>query len=286
MLIQKTPASLIFLGGTKVKILTADDERPALNILNRAIKEALPGAELRSFTYASLAVNEIRQNGYHPDVAFLDIEMPGLSGLELAAELKINHSGVNIIFVTGFSQYVMDALALRPSGYVMKPVTKEKVLAELQNLRNPPARTVPEKPVRIQCFGNFCVFVQGEPLKVGRSRALEMLAFLVDRRGAFCRTERIAEALWEDGLYDRSRQQQISLFRRELLRALEEAGASDILCVTRDSLAVRPENFDCDYYAALAGDMAAMNAFLGEYMAPYTWARYTESELAEKFRRS
>ena len=86
-------------------------------------------------------------------------------------------------------------------------------------------------------------------------------------------------------MYDRTRQQQISLYRRELLRALEDAGASEILSVTRDSMAVRPENFDCDYYAALAGDTTAMNAFLGEYMATYPWARYMESELVEKFRR-
>lgn len=268
-----------------MRILTVDDEHPALNILNRAIQEALPDAEIRSFSRAREAVNEVRENGFHPDVAFLDISMPGLSGLELAAALKMLCPGVNIVFVTGFSRYALNAMALRPSGYVMKPATKEKILAELQNLRNPPPRTMAAKSVRVQCFGSFGVFVRGEPLRVGRSRALELLAFLVDRRGVFCSTESIAEALWEDGMYDRARQQQISLYRRELLRALEDAGASEILSVTRDSMAVRPENFDCDYYAALAGDTTAMNAFLGEYMATYPWARYMESELVEKFRR-
>ena len=268
-----------------MRILTADDEHPALNILNRAILEALPDAEIRSFSRASEAVNEVRENGFHPDVAFLDISMPGLSGLELAAVLKICCPSVNLVFVTGFSQYALDAMALRPSGYVMKPATKEKILVELQNLRNPPPRTVPEKPVQVQCFGDFGVFVRGEPLKVGRSRALELLAFLVDRRGVYCSAKSIAEVLWEDGMYDRTRQQQFSLYRRELLRALKDAGAAEILSVTRDSMAVRPENFGCDYYAALAGDMTAMNAFLGEYMATYPWARYMESELVEKFSR-
>lgn len=267
-----------------MKILTADDEHPSLNILNRAILEALPDAEIRSFLRASEAVNEVREKGFCPDVAFLDIEMPGLSGLELATVLKMLCPGVNIVFVTGFSQYALDAMALRPSGYVMKPATAEKILAELQSLRNPPPRTLPEKPVRVQCFGSFGVFVRGEPLRVGRRRALELLAFLVDRRGVFCSAESIAEALWEDGMYDRTRQQQLSLYRRELLHALEDADASEILSVTRDSMAVRPENFDCDYYAALAGNVTAMNAFLGEYMASYPWARYTESELTEKFR--
>lgn len=266
-----------------MKIMTVDDERPSLNGLNRAILEAVPGAELHDFSYAMEAIDEVREHGFRPDVVFLDIELSDLSGLELAAVLKMLCPSVNIVFVTGYSHYAMDAMELRPSGYVMKPATKGKILAELQNLRNPPPRTVPEKPVRVQCFGSFGVFVRGEPLRVGRSRALELLAFLVDRRGVFCSAESIAEALWEDGMYDRARQQQLSLYRRELIHALEEAGAAEILSVTRNSMAVRPDRFDCDYYAALAGDTTTMNAFLGEYMGSYAWAQYTESELAKKF---
>ena len=111
------------------------------------------------------------------------------------------------------------------------------------------------------------------------------MALLVDRRGAPCSAESAAAILWgSESLGGWARRRRFSLCLQELSQALEAAGAADILSASRSGPAVQPENFDCDYYAALAGDMTAMNAFSGEYMAPYPWAKYTEAGLAEKFR--
>ena len=71
--------------------------------------------------------------------------MPGMSGLELSKVLKKLCPNVNIVFITGFSQYALDALEQRPSGYVLKPATKEKILDELNNLRHPLKRLQPER---------------------------------------------------------------------------------------------------------------------------------------------
>lgn len=266
-----------------MRILTVDNEKPALNILNRAIAEAVPDAEVRSFTKASEALREIRENGFRPDVAFLDIEMPGMTGLELAKVIKITYAAVNIVFVTGFSQYAIDAMAQRPSGYVMKPATKEKIEDELSNLRNPPQRTEAPKPIRIQCFGNFEVFINGEPVPFLRAKSKELLAYLVDRRGASCAASEIASVLWDDGMYDRSRQKQLAVIRSDLYKSLLPFDAGNILVRGRDSLAVNPENFDCDYYMALAGDSVAVNQFMGEYMMPYAWAEFTTGGLVSKY---
>ena len=85
-----------------MKIIAADDETSALNILTRAITEAVPDAELRTFKKASEVVREVGENGYHPEVAFLDIEMPGMAGLELAHEevAKFCPTSVNTVRVT------------------------------------------------------------------------------------------------------------------------------------------------------------------------------------------
>ena len=89
----------------------------------------------------------------------------------------INYFGfirLSIIFVTGYSQYTMDALKLRVSGYLMKPVRTSDLRLELKNLRHP----LPEFNcrVRIQTFGNFEVFVDGRPLKFPRKKCKECLA--------------------------------------------------------------------------------------------------------------
>ena len=265
-----------------MKIIAADDEQSALNILKRAISQAVPDAEIHPFNNAQDIIDDIKESGFAPDVAFLDIEMPGTTGLELARVLKIICPKLNIIFVTGYSKYALEALTMRPSGYLTKPVTKEDICTEMQNLRNPPARTVPAKRIRIQCFGGFDVFVDGEVLRFPRAKCKELLAYLVDRRDGCSATE-IADALWDDGIYDRSRQKQLSVIRSDLLKALKAVDAEAVLTVSRDFLAVNPAAFDCDYYMMLAGDSVAINSFTGEYMRDYSWAEFTTASISERF---
>lgn len=266
-----------------LNIITIDDERSALNILNRAVQSAVPDAHLESYTDVGTLLQELREKSYYPDVAFLDIEMPGIDGLELAQMLKMLYPKVNIIFVTGFSQYALNAYSLRPSGYLTKPVTKEDIFNELHNLRNPPARTTAEKSIRIRCFGSFDVYVNGEPIRFLRSKSKEMLAYLVDCRGGCCTAAKIAATLWEDGIYDRSRQKQFSVIRADLIKLLKQAGAEQILSAKHDLMAVMPDYFDCDYYMMLAGDSVAINEFNGEYMVDYSWAEFTTSAIADRF---
>lgn len=209
----------------------------ALNILTRAIREAVPDAELRPFQTVADALNELRDNGFQPDLAFLDIEMPGMNGLELAKEIKGFVPRVNIVFVTGYSQYAFDAISIRSSGYVMKPVDKNQILVELHNLRNPPVQRAPQKRVRIQCFGDFEIFADGQVVAFPRAKSKELLAYLVDRRGASCPSGKIAEALWEDGYYDRARQKLFSTIRADMLKALRQVGAEGIVKKTNNLLA-------------------------------------------------
>lgn len=262
-------------------VYAADDEQLLLDILCDAILASSPGAELHSFTRPSQLLAELSSGGAVPDVCFLDIEMPGVTGLELAQLIKQKAPKTNIVFVTGYSQYAQEAYSVRPSGYVMKPATKEKIAAELDNLRNPPPRTVPGKKVRIQCFGDFEVFVDGAPVTFSRTKSKEMLAYLVDRRGTKCSAQAIASVIWDDGVYDTARQKLLSIVRADLIKSLKKAGAGSIIQNDRTGIAVVPAQFDCDYYMALSGDMVCVNSFLGEYMAAYSWAEFTAASLTD-----
>ncbi|MBQ1839641.1 MAG: response regulator, partial [Ruminococcus sp.] len=118
-----------------MRILCVDDERLALQMLEQAVKKAKPEAQVLAFKFQDELIDEAAKNGC--DVAFLDIHMRGMNGVEVAKELKKINPKMNIIFVTGFSEYTGDAMRLHASGYIMKPVTKEKVEAELSDLRFP-----------------------------------------------------------------------------------------------------------------------------------------------------
>lgn len=183
-----------------MKILAADDETLAREMLTDAIREAVPDADIFDFAKPSELLAFAGENTC--DIAFLDIHMRGMNGVELAKKLKDLNPKLNIIFVTGFDQYTGEAMALHASGYIMKPVTKEKVELELSELRHP---ITPKSDVllRVQCFGNFDVFTpDGQPVHFERSRSKEVFAYLVHRHGSSCSIKEIAAALFEDEPYD------------------------------------------------------------------------------------
>ena len=133
-------------------IVAADDEKLALESLMSAIRKAAPDGEVHGFRRAEEALSFVKDHSC--DIAFLDIEMRGTNGVELARKIKEENPKVNIIFTTGYSEFMEDAFRLHASGYVMKPVTPEKILAELQDLRHE-VQPEEKKRVRIQTFGNF-----------------------------------------------------------------------------------------------------------------------------------
>ena len=260
-----------------MKIILVDDEELALVTLEEVVHEVQPEAEIATFLNATDALSYLAVNTV--DIALLDIEMDELSGLALAERCKEFCSAVNVIFVTGYSQYTLDAFKLHASGYLMKPVRAEDLRAELKNLRHPLPAV--EKRVRIQTFGNFEVFVDDRALCVARKKCKECLAYLVDRRGAGVPYSQLSSVLWEDQPIDRSVQKKTQKVISDLVKALAEVDAQNILIRTRVDIAVNTKMVDCDYYQAIAGNMAWMNSFTGEYMSNYSWAEFTLGELVE-----
>ncbi len=120
-----------------MNIIAVDDEQPVLYLVEKAIRKALPDCSLMGFTSAKEALAYAKNTVI--DVAFLDIEMGSMSGLVLAEKLKEIHNKTNIIFITGYSDYAVDAFSLGSSGYIMKPVKPEAIALEISRLRNPPS---------------------------------------------------------------------------------------------------------------------------------------------------
>ena len=123
--------------------------------------------------------------------------MKGMTGISLVKRLKFINPKMNIIFTTGYSDYAGDAFGIRASGYVLKPATAEKIREEIENLRYP-VECPTAQGLRIQTFGNFEVFADGRPPQFKYAKAKELLAYLVDRRGALCSNKEIIGILWEE----------------------------------------------------------------------------------------
>ena len=262
-----------------MKILCVDDEPLMLQMLEMAIREAQPDADVLAFDEPEDLLDEAKANGC--DIAFLDIHMSGMTGVELAKELKGVNPKMNIIFVTGFSEYTGDAMRLRASGYIMKPVTAEAVKEELSELRFP---IVPKENalLRVQCFGNFDVFTpDGKPVHFERSKAKEIFAYLVHRHGSSCTTREIAAALFEDEPYDKKQQSYLQTLMHAMTKSLKKVGAEEAINKSYNSLSVNVAALDCDYYRFQELDAGAVNAYQNEYMSQYYWADFLYNDYAD-----
>ncbi|MGZ5199015.1 MAG: LytR/AlgR family response regulator transcription factor [Telluria sp.] len=114
-----------------VTALIADDEEPMRMQLRARLQAVWP--ELQIVAEAANGVDAVALAREHqPDIAFLDIRMPGMSGIDAAREL---YSGCRIVFVTAYDQYAMDAFERGAMDYLLKPVTVERLATTCDRLR-------------------------------------------------------------------------------------------------------------------------------------------------------
>ncbi len=272
-----------------MNIIAVDDEPLALNSLIRVLKQVFIDVEIKGFQKANEAISmakEILESGEKLDYAFLDVEMRGICGIELAKQLKEISPGVRILFVSAYDQYACQAFQVHAKGYILKPATKEMIEESLDSMevkwRDEIKNIVPSIPVvKVHTFGNFDVFVNNELLMFERSKSKELFAYLIDRRGSGATTAEIASILWEDieGKKATNNAQQVI---HSLMRSLKEAGIKEIVIKKWNYLAIDPAKVICDYYQFLQGDLQAINAYTGEYMCQYSWAEMTTAALESK----
>lgn len=262
-----------------MNIIVVDDEPIALKNMNEKLLYISEIEEITLFDEPQSALNYLKEHSV--DIAFLDIEMYDMSGLEFALLAKNILPNINIIFVTGYSEYAVDAFSIHASGYLLKPVTVERIKKEIENLRTP-ITLKPKNRIFIHTFGNFEVFVDKKPLIFSRAKSKELLAYLVDRKGTSVTIAEIAAVLWEDREYNRSLQNQTQTVILNMMKTMKDANIEHIIVKKWNSIAVDITKFDCDYYNMLTWDMMAVNTYSGEYMTNYSWAELTTGMLYQK----
>lgn len=138
--------------------------------------------------------------------------------------------------------------------------------------------------LQIQTFGNFEVFYQGNPVAFSRAKSKELLAYLIDRRGATVTTAEACGVLWEDKEYNFSLQRQFQTVVSDLVKSLKRHKADHLIHRRRNCLSVDVSGLECDFYKLLAGDKKAKEHYNGEYMSNYSWAEMTAGFLLRKCR--
>jgi len=259
-----------------MRIIAVDDEPFALDDFQYTCSKISGITDIHTFDNPADALMHAQNEPV--DVAFLDIEMPVMSGIELAKRLHRIDENIKIVFVTGFTEYALDAFGVDAIGYVLKPYSADMIeqnIIKASHIINSNAH----KRIVVKTFGHFDVFVNNRIVHFASAKSKELLALLVDRQGGTLSTEQAIGLLWSDREYDDSVQ---SLFRKVLksLRvALSDAEIPDILIDARNQRSVDTSLFECDSYALLAGDKKAIKDYYGQYMSEYPWAQETKKRL-------
>ncbi|MBD2863347.1 response regulator [Paenibacillus sp. IB182363] len=190
-----------------------DDEEPAIRLLEIRLGTYKGVIVAGTFMDAEEAMEAIRKGGI--DAVFLDIHMPGINGMVASEIITGAFPDIDIIFVTAFEQYAIEAFERNAVDYVLKPpvpgrldMTIERLLWRQKARRNEVAVignavALPFKEQAgesaLYCFGRFRWVVdgrEGEPVKWRRTKDRELMAYLTHNRNSFVPKETLLEALW------------------------------------------------------------------------------------------
>ncbi|WMT40990.1 response regulator [Paenibacillus sp. D2_2] len=181
-----------------IRVMAVDDELPALRMAESVLR-TFDDVQICGLYNDPEELLE-QMDTVDVDMVFIDIEMPGMSGLELAGRIQEHKSDVAIAFVTAYEHYAVDAFETEALDYVMKPITVERLRKTLDRVtKKQGARTVNThlKRVSVQSLGRFAVESEdGKKLKFHRAKTEEMLAFLLHQQNQPISKESIMDAMW------------------------------------------------------------------------------------------
>jgi two-component SAPR family response regulator len=226
-----------------IRAILVDDELPSLEKLEKLLKETGTVQVENKFSQPLEALEYLKENKM--DVVFLDIEMPDIDGIELAGRIADLHSG-EIVFVTAYNQYAVQAFEMNALDYLMKPVSAERLKITLDRLNKKAVIPTQNKDIKIRCFGRFDVMAGSDSIRFRTDKAAELLAFMIDSKGTLVSRSKIIDSLWGDFEGDRA----LIHFNTTLYYVKKAFQSSNIpisIQYDRGSYLLNMNGIDCDY---------------------------------------
>lgn len=229
-----------------IKALLVDDEQHALALLELFLQQ-LGGFEIIgkcSHGFEALA----RLEKEMPDVLFLDIDMPEMSGMELAEKVRAIDMDVQIVFLTAHEQYALTAFEHSAADYLLKPVdvqrlekTAVKLRKEMQRHYGQAKSTLPflaatrqddegetEAVLEVSMLGTLMMGAGQQRIRWRTAKERELLAYLALHGGRPAARDLIIEDLWAEENYSKAKiylHTCISLLRKHM----KQLGFTDVL---------------------------------------------------------
>ncbi|MFE5324412.1 response regulator [Paenibacillus sp. NPDC056579] len=282
-----------------MRAILVDDEHLALLQLGKMLTNIQGVDVIGSYMDPEQAIEAA--GGLQPDVAFLDIHMPGISGLTAAERLQEACPDIEIVFITAYDEYAIQAFELSAMDYVLKPLQKDRLARTVQRLHQyAGGKKAPEEaPVLIRCLQSLQIEVPGAGTEASRwrtAKAQELFAYLLHNRGQVVRKEALFELLWPELelrkattlLYTTIYQVRQDLKRMGVAIEIRSVSMKDGYVLDAGATRIDVEEWEREISrlepisAANANDhLRLMEAYTGDYLADcgYLWAENERQRL-------
>ncbi len=217
--------------------LSVDDQYEVTSLMKKMLTKIDPGGTHLTAANIDEAFELLSDN---VQILFLDIEMPGINGIEAADLLQSQYKKLNIIFVTGHPEYAFQAHGVHPSGFLVIPVDEQNIMRELKHLRLP--IDVSKSPLRVRC-SPFAVFVGEQPFDFKSDRSIEMFAYMVYKNGALCTNGELLGILWDGNPDKGGRLRQLVM---DIRSSLKEVGADNVIVKKYGKIGLNMKEIECE----------------------------------------
>ena len=188
-----------------MKTILVDDEPMAIQVLENMLSSYKDINIIGRYTKASKALESLKV--VEPDIIFLDIEMGEMNGLELAEIFMEKLDNVEIVFVTAYSEYAVDAFEINAIDYLSKPIQEKRLLKAIERLRENikgsqienKNKDILDNRLKVQSFGGFQVIDHmDKSLKWRTQKSKELFAYLWEKKDGAVSKDLIIEELFPD----------------------------------------------------------------------------------------
>lgn len=275
-----------------IRVIIADDEPLALLNMEKKLEEFDSVEVVKAFSTIKDLLDEAPTLDYQ--VAFLDVEMPGMDGLQVAQILKEWKKNVCIVFVTAYRDYAVQAFEINSLDYLLKPISKSRLEMTINRIHElfqleialPTQVQHNEPSLSIQCLGGFTVLHNKNIVHWRTVKTKELFAFLLSNLNSHVPRDTIIDALWAETEYKKARVQ-LHTTVSYLRTTLSALGYFNVLQYVNGCYILQLDNFQSDVlelehllkHKEEVGelDVERAEAFIqnshGEYMATldYSW---------------
>ncbi|WP_223275647.1 response regulator [Paenibacillus elgii] len=288
-----------------MKAILVDDEHLALIGLKKAIEREASEVEIvASYSYSTEVMAGVL--AHRPDVVFLDIHMPDINGLNLGKQIQTVVPGTEIVFVTSYDKYAVQAFELYALDYIVKPLQKERLRQTILRIKEKLAiratkKTQDTNSPMICCFNQIQFKLPGmdtQNVKWRTSKAQELFAYLLHHRDRTINRSVLLELLWPE-LEEAKAAQHLYTTIYQVRQTLKNSGMDTIRINSGDLEAgykldigeARVDTEEWEYAMRQLGVLDAgtvdayehvLNMYKGDYLGKYDylWAEHER----ERFR--